>query len=256
MLWVIQENLFQEIEYEKFLNTCLRQGINYCQVKIVPFSQKLVPEITEPNPILAFGSTALVRISQERGWEPGVFHNHNFHFKVWSEAWGENILNYQAKICPISQMEKVVTELKKFFVRPCEDLKYFDGTVIHKEYLNSWKEEVFSKSTYLTEDTEVMISPVQTLYKEYRFFVVDNDLVTGSLYKLGGKFCLDANIEPDAYEFVSQMMEVWQPSRAFVIDIALTQEGYKIVEINCINSAGFYAADVSKIVNAIQTMKF
>lgn len=256
MLWVIQENLFQEREYENFLDACLRQGINYCQVKIVPFSHKLVPEISEPNPILAFGSTALVRISQERGWYPGVFHNHNFNFKVWSEAWGKNILNYQAKICAISQMEKVATELNKFFVRPGEDLKYFNGTVIDKEDLNSWKEEVFSKSNYLTEDTEVVISPVQNIYKEYRFFVVDNHLVTGSLYKLGNKFCLDTNIEPDANEFVLQMIKLWQPSRAFVIDIALTQEGYKIVEINCINSAGFYAADVNKIVNAIQTMKF
>lgn len=52
------------------------------------------------------------------------------------------------------------------------------------------------------------------------------------------------------------MIEIWQPARAFVIDIALTQESYKIVEINCINSAGFYAADVSKIVNAIQKMRF
>lgn len=256
MLWVIQENLFQEREYENFLNACLRQGINYCQVKIVPFSHKLVPEITEQNPIFAFGSTALVRISQERGWHPGVFHNQNFNFKVWSEAWGKNILNYQAKICPVFQMEKATSELNKFFVRPCEDLKYFNGAVIDKEFLNSWKEEVFSKSSYLTEDTEVVISPVQTLYKEYRFFVVDNNLVTGSLYKLGNKLCLDPNIEPDAYKFVLQMIELWQPSRAFVIDIALTQEGYKIVEINCINSAGFYAADVSKIVNAIQLIKF
>jgi len=256
MLWVIQENLFQEIEYENLLNACLQQGINYCQVKIVPFSNKLVPEITEQNPILAFGSTALVRISQERGWHPGVFHNHNFHFKVWSKAWEKNILNYQAKICPISQVEKVATELNKFFVRPCEDLKYFNGTVINKENLNSWKSEVFSKSNYLTKDTEVALSPVQTIYKEYRFFVVDNNLVTGSLYKLGNQLCLDPNIEPDAYEFVLQMIEIWQPARAFVIDIALTQESYKIVEINCINSAGFYAADVSKIVNAIQTMRF
>jgi hypothetical protein len=63
MLWVIQENLFQEREYEKFLDACDRQGINYRSVKIIPFSHELVPEINESNPILAFGSTTLVRIA-------------------------------------------------------------------------------------------------------------------------------------------------------------------------------------------------
>jgi hypothetical protein len=86
MLWIIQENLFQEREYENFLDACDRQGINYHHVKIIPFSHELVPEITEANPILAFGSTTLVRIAQERGWKPGVFYNDNFNFKLWSEA--------------------------------------------------------------------------------------------------------------------------------------------------------------------------
>lgn len=251
MLWVIQENLFKEREYEKFLDACDRQGVNYCIVKIIPFSHELVPEITEPNFILAFGSTALVRIAQERGWHPGVFYNSNFNFKVWSEAWGENLLNYGAKICFLSQME---TELSQFFVRPCEDLKYFSGTVIDKESLNTWKDKVLSCSNYLTEDTEVVISDLKTIYKEFRFFVVNNDLVTGSLYKLGNNLFLDPNIEPDAQRFAWEMINIWQPSRAFVIDIALTEESYKIVEVNCINSAGFYASDVHKIVNAIQEM--
>ena len=133
MLWVIQENLFKEREYEKFLDACDRQGINYRSVKIIPFSHELVPEINDSNPILAFGSTALVRIAQERGWKPGVFYNDNFNFQVWSEAWGTNILNYGAKISTLSNIE---TELNRFFIRPCEDLKYFSGTVIYKESLN------------------------------------------------------------------------------------------------------------------------
>lgn len=251
MLWVIQENLFQEREYENFLDACDRQGVNYRIVKIIPFSHQLVPEIIEPNPILAFGSTTLVRITEERGWHPGVFYNSNFNFKVWSEAWRKNILNYGAKVCAFSQME---TDLKRFFVRPCEDLKYFNGTVVEQKSLNAWKEQVLSRSNYLTEGTEVVIAAIKIIYKEFRFFVIDNNLVTGSLYRLGNKLCIDRNIEPDAYRFASKMIELWQPARAFVIDIALTENGYKIVEVNCINSSGFYAADVSKIVNAMQEM--
>lgn len=36
MLWVIQENLFKDREYQKFLDACDRKDINYRQVKIIP----------------------------------------------------------------------------------------------------------------------------------------------------------------------------------------------------------------------------
>jgi uncharacterized protein YuzB (UPF0349 family) len=59
----------------------------------------------------------------------------------------------------------------------------------------------------------------------------------------------------DAEIFAEAMVENWQPDRAFVIDVASTDEGYKVIEYNCLNSAGFYASDVAKIVNAIEEMK-
>ena len=48
---------------------------------------------------------------------------------------------------------------------------------------------------------------------------------------------------------------MWQPARAFVLDTALTPDGPRIVEVNCINSAGFYGADVKCIVVAVEAME-
>jgi len=36
------------------------------------------------------------------------------------------------------------------------------------------------------------------------------------------------------------MIRIFDLEKAFVMDICLTGEGWKIVEINCINSSGFY----------------
>ena len=52
------------------------------------------------------------------------------------------------------------------------------------------------------------------------------------------------------------MIQQWQPSRGFVIDIAEAAEGPKIIEINNLNSSGFYCCDVSKIVQTIEQMGF
>jgi len=58
-------------------------------------------------------------------------------------------------------------------------------------------------------------------------------------------------------EFANQMVQIWQPDRGFVIDIArLSNDELKIVELNNLNSSGFYSCDVMKIVAAIESMEF
>lgn len=41
-----------------------------------------------------------------------------------------------------------------------------------------------------------------------------------------------------------------------MLDVCETDEGMKIVEINTINAAGFYAANVTDLVLSIEAMRF
>ena len=52
------------------------------------------------------------------------------------------------------------------------------------------------------------------------------------------------DVKQEIVEYAQRMVDVWQPAKAFVIDVAETNEGLKVIEINNINSAGFYEADV------------
>lgn len=52
----------------------------------------------------------------------------------------------------------------------------------------------------------------------------------------------------EEYESRWYFKEDYQPDKAFVIDIANTDNGLKIVELNCINCSGFYEADIQKII--------
>lgn len=56
--------------------------------------------------------------------------------------------------------------------------------------------------------------------------------------------------------FAKDMLNIYQPERAFVLDIAITLFGPKIIEVNNINSSGFYAANVENIVVAIENSSF
>jgi ATP-grasp domain, R2K clade family 3 len=46
---------------------------------------------------------------------------------------------------------------------------------------------------------------------------------------------------------VNARVAEWQPHEAFVIDVCETSDGLRIVEINTLNAAGFYAGDVQKL---------
>lgn len=106
----------------------------------------------------------------------------------------------------------------------------------------------------LTGATEVLVAEPMEIWTETRLFVVGDQIVTGSVYKRGTQVIYDDYLDSDVVDFAAACIGHWQPSDAFVLDIATTPQGCKIVELNCINAAGFYACDVQKIVAAIESL--
>ena len=55
-------------------------------------------------------------------------------------------------------------------------------------------------------------------------------------------------LDTELMNYAKARIAEWQPHDAFVIDVCYTEDGPKVVEINTINSCGFYAADIQKLV--------
>lgn len=94
----------------------------------------------------------------------------------------------------------------------------------------------------------------KTILAEYRFFVFDGEVATGSRYKLGQRVEASTVVPASVLAYVKEQIGCWQPNRAFAIDIAETSDGLKIIELNSAHSAGFYAADLGRIVDAVGRM--
>lgn len=93
--------------------------------------------------------------------------------------------------------------------------------------------------------------PVRIL-KEWRLWAVRDEIVTFSLYKDGSRVVYRHEIDDDALEFAKMLVKAnpdYAP--AYVIDICRTDDGLKMLETNCINAAGFYEADLLKLVSSI-----
>lgn len=274
MQWIIQENMYREKGYQTLIDTLVRFEVPIIKVKVVPIIDKLIPDdfdthayygdysdIEEPfvddtQLAMVCGTISLANVGKKRGWVPGSFLNDNFDYSRWRSNYGSNLLNYDSVA---GTLETITSPWGEFFIRPAGDSKAFTGTTMTVEEFDKWRQdllEIRNDLWILNAETEIVISPLKQIYSEYRCFVVDGEIITTSRYKMGSVVVYRDDITPELKAFAQRMVDLWQPARAFVIDVAETSEGFKIVEINNFNSAGFYACNVGRIVEAIEYMKF
>lgn len=250
MYYVVQKNIFKDHNYNIIFNALERLGLEFEVVEIIngQFEFK-----TDRKDVFAFGSVKLAALSTENKWLPGSFYGGNHDFSIYSEHYKDNLLNYD---CHIQELNEEIIwnygELK--FIRPCKDSKLITGMVFTK---TKWDDNLqrLKENPFFTEDRLsdlIQIGPVKTIYKEARVWVVDGKVITSSYYRYGQNVEYTENVEPEGLAFAQEMVDLYQVADAFVIDICLTPDGWKIVEINCINCAGFYKGDMQKVLIALE----
>lgn len=253
MHWILQENLFNEAEWETLVGTLQRFNIPHSIHKVVPFSGDLIPEpVLLDKKVICFGSYSMRHSAKRNDWNPGVYDLFETDFEIQRERWGTLMLNFDSQVLRFKEARLE----EPSFIRPVDDSKYFAGRVFDPEEFHDWQHKVVDLDldfgTSLTSETRIQVCKPKTIFAEYRFWVVNGFVVTMSLYKRGSKVVYDSRVDEGIVDFVKRCIKIWKPHRAFVIDVAETPEGMRIVEINTINAAGFYAGDVSALVLALE----
>lgn len=252
MHWVVQDNLYQERGYDVLIKTIEQFDLPRTYVKVIPFSHELQPDVQVPGPKIVIGSLTLGKVAERRKWKPGVFTNENFTYEKWRDGYGKWLLSPDLTVC---RFEDVAPELDHFFMRPCADDKAFSGQVFASKDFQEWKSRVLDlRNEYatLTPTTMVAYGRPKEIYRECRFFVVDEKVVTGSTYKIGTRVHPTEEVPAFMLDFATWIVRQWQPHRAFAIDIADTPKGPRVIEIGSLNSCGFYAADVQKLILTLE----
>jgi hypothetical protein len=257
MYWVVQRNFYSVVNHSILIETLDRLGIPFEEVDIIAGKiegSDFIKSQYGNSGIITCGGSVLSEFALSQGWTPGSFINTNFHYSAWSNAYGSNLLNRDAVIDTLGNINPI---WDSFFIRPSEDTKAFNGSLFTKEQFESWRYD-FLGSVWSSrfENDQVIVASCKTIYAEYRFFVIDGEIISYSQYKSGQQVLANPDVSYDCVAFAQSMIDIWQPARAFVIDIALTPDGYAVVEINNINSSGFYACNVAKIVSALDNMQF
>ena len=266
---IVQANLFNEFGFKTLLDALQENDCPYTVVKVIPFAHTLEPEVefSPDDRVMVWGSLTLDGIAHERGWYPGCFQNENFDMRVLAKRFGKHFLNSDATVCTFGELDFKTP----MFCRPVHDTKTFTGAVVHPEELTEWKEQILNLSntgySSLTPETPVMYAPPKQIDFESRFFIVDGKVVSGSSYRCFGTV-LYQRIENNGLlrpmqDFAQQVANysscspemMYDPIHvAYVLDVAQVDGEYKVIEVNALNSAGFYDTDMRAVIRAIEGM--
>ena len=259
MHWILSKNLQSDSAFPTLLTQLERQGTPFTMVGTIPFSGDVV-EIEGETPlesitgsVFCCGKGSMKHLARKYGWTPGYIEAADYVQCL--DGWGDQMLNADALV---GNLGKVKPNLNRFFLRPNNDDKSFNGQVMNIDEFSDWERSVLSiaASGYstITSDSRIIISPLKEIYAEYRFYVVNGKVVTGSLYKNRDVVVYVECIDREVIDYAQAMVDMFQPSIAFVLDIAVTPNGLRVLETNSISSSGFYAIDLGKFVHAINEL--
>ena len=188
-------------------------------------------------------------VQKELNPTPGSFlHSTNFQLSVYAPIIGDFNLNNDFQIVEYGYFRQNRKDFKgNIFVKPLDEIKKFTGIILEDgQDLEAMHLEKYGKWYSPHCGVKIVIASIKEIISEYRVIVIDGKAITGSSYD-----CLTCPPE-DVIETASIVANIWNPVDVYVIDIAQTPNGNKVVEYNQFSTSAIYACDQEKIVDALE----
>lgn len=289
MHWLIQNKFDHDPKVRDLMYNLERMGVPYTRASVIPFSndgitfetsddvikaeangedgstvaniaaQQFVTSIDELKykRIFTYGSYTMANISAAH-FTPGAFVSPDISMLALTEHYGTEMLNHDMITGKVKDLNP---DMDMFFIRPVEDTKSIVGAEYTKEYFTEWKQRIIDAqnehpNTYatVTPDTLICIAPCKSIDAEFRCFVVNGKVATSSQYKMRRLPHFTPHVDEYIIDYVNALVKTWQPDKAFVLDVALTNGVLKIIEANCTNSSGLYEIDLQKWIMAVDEL--
>lgn len=269
--WILDEGLITETYHEygsKLVKSLENSQTNTLLFKYQPFlgfneeTIKLLNNLKISNtPCVVYGSIEFIREIRKYNILPGIYYSdENFKITKYLHQYPENIfLNEDYISIPFGLFKKENLEryFKYFnsnsiFIKPDSGFKTFSGVNIDNENYRIEVETIKQLSS-ATENTISIISGSKKILEEYRFFIINKRVVSGSMYMKNNKFNSDP-FYPENAKKVAEMIanNNWEPDICYTCDVAFTgKKEYKVIELNSFSCAGLYSANIDEIVKNV-----
>ena len=269
---LVETGLYDEPFYSNLENLCNFYEIKYEPVEFWSRRRFNVEKLYSNNhsSIFPYGCIQFIKQYQSiishddfvlGGQSLSFFDLRKMAYSHYGAYWSDLLLNDNWISLPYSQFIAQKEWLynifgpDKIFVRPDANDKLFTGTsILKKDFDHVSKHFGYSCMMEIDNHIPVIVSKSVEIQKEWRFAIINKKIASCSLYMQDGDNYEEYGCDnSDVYNFVSDKIitNLWQPEEAYVADIALTENGPKLIEIGSINSAGWYAMNVADILQSL-----
>lgn len=252
--WVVQQMLTDSNDIEQIRLACRQINVDFVEVQIIPFTDEL-PGFDRQKDTIFYGSTNLMNVIYRHDeLKSGLFYDAaTFTIENYLQHWTHHMLNYGASVVTFRELVTMpFTDEQLLFIRPNEDSKAFAGETRSFGDIKRWYEKIERvEAVGLLPETMVVVGEPFNIKKEWRLWIVDKKVVSASQYRGYFKLKKLQGCPPEVIAFAEQRCQEYTPHDVFVMDVGLCGDAYYIIECNCMNSAGFYKADISAIVKAV-----
>lgn len=142
------------------------------------------------------------------------------------------------------------------FVRPDSGFKAFSPTVLNYDRRDESSIErdinILIENYQIHPNTLCLVNRAQKIHSETRFIIVDGNIVDSSFYRMDGKLKYKNGCDRVTQKVVEKFLKgFWIPDRCFTCDVAVTDDGPKIIELNAFSCAGLYDCDYKLVFDAV-----
>lgn len=197
--------------------------------------------------VIPYGSVQFLRqVKASNSLGQFVLHSESaFSACCWMPIFGSEALNGQGEALSESQVIERLAQGQRLHLRPDSVDKAFPGGVYDHD---SWL--ALKSERHLQGDLLCWASPLKTLSAEYRCWLVGDRVVEVSRYRESDQMSVKRVTDGEVYRAAESFAKIYLPAPCVVMDIALTEEGYKLIEFNPIHSSGWYDASVTLVMDS------
>jgi hypothetical protein len=246
ILWLIEKYIFSDNNIEKLKNALKENNNSFKEIEFFnnQISRFSIPENTF---VIPYGSMEFIQYCQNKF--SGIWSNEYFDEQTVLNNINEHYINHDSVVINFQEIENYVekSNIVPFFIKPNKDNKEFAGKLFNsiQEFIE-WKNNLIDIGYIQNIDFEVIFSKTKNILGEFCITVVNQQIISITSY--GKEHNLN---EKQAINFVEQMINMFNPSDVYVIDVGLVDNQWKVIEYNVVNSADMYNGDIFNIVKSI-----
>jgi len=255
--WILEEQAFLET-HAAMRAAVLQSGHNVVEWTDDWLNNEPAPKLND-GPVVFHGSLGNAATIREKfPWEPGAFCDvQKFNASHILPLLGEHSVHQGWFLLTVRELtadpDQALTHLDsptEFFVRPDSPLKPFSGRVLKADAVTL---RALDFGFYYEDDSlPVIIAPVRRIGREWRFVVVDGNVIAGCEYEASNRSGIDQSENSSARIFAQSIAaSIPSPEAAYVLDVCEADGELRVMELNPFSGADLYTCNRPTIVDAV-----